>query len=97
MAGLAPAGATVAVLTSCSVQDAICGGGEYPVLAVGSSGSACIPKGDACVPKGEEPPEGYACYPQGKVPERVGDKWDEYWNTHTIDKDGRTVTLKDGQ
>lgn len=87
--GLALAGAVVAGLTTgCSMADATCGGEEYPVLAVGSSGSACVPKG-------EEPPKGYARYPEGKVPEHVGDKWDEYWSTRTVDKGGRIVKLKD--
>ncbi|MEU1329611.1 hypothetical protein [Streptomyces sp. NPDC005865] len=88
--GLALAGVTAAVLTGCSTQDAICGGEEYPVLRVASSGSACAPKG-------EEPPKGYARYPEGKVPEHVGDKWDTYWETHSVDKDDKTIKLKDGQ
>ncbi|MFK4066372.1 SCO0607 family lipoprotein [Streptomyces sp. NPDC029674] len=89
--GLALAGATAAaVLTGCSTEDAICGGGEYPVLRVGSSGSACQPDG-------EEPPKGYARYPEGKVPEHVGDKWDKYWSDRTLDKNGKIIKLKDGQ
>ncbi|MFD4632389.1 SCO0607 family lipoprotein [Streptomyces sp. NPDC058284] len=88
--GLALAGVAAAVLTGCSTEDATCGGGEYPVLRVGSSGSACQPDG-------EEPPKGYARYPEGKVPEHVGDKWDKYWNDHTLDKDGNIIKLKDGQ
>ncbi|MYY81583.1 hypothetical protein GT044_10005 [Streptomyces sp. SID335] len=88
---LALAGAAAAaVLTGCSMEDAVCGGGEYPVLHVGSSGSACQPDG-------EDPPKGYARYPEGKVPEHIGDKWDEYWNKHTLDEDGKIVELKDGQ
>ncbi|MEU1125377.1 hypothetical protein ABZ371_17885 [Streptomyces sp. NPDC005899] len=84
-AGLALAALTVALLTTgCSTADAICGGGEYPVLAVGGGGSACAPEG-------EEPPGGYTRYPAGKVPEHVGDKWDTYWDTRTVDKDGRIV------
>ncbi|MDQ0794002.1 SCO0607 family lipoprotein [Streptomyces sp. B1I3] len=86
-AGLAVAAVTVALLTAgCSMADATCGGGEYPVLAVGGPGSACVPDG-------EEPPKGYARYPRGKVPEHVGDTWDTYWETRTVDKDGRTVEL----
>ncbi|MEU6124741.1 hypothetical protein [Streptomyces sp. NPDC047123] len=89
--GLALEGVSAAaVLTGCSMQDAICGGEEYPILLVGSSGSACHPKG-------EEPPKGYARYPEGKVPEHVGDKWDTYWNDHTLDKNGKIIKLKDGQ
>lgn len=85
--GLALAGVTVALLTTaCSMQDAVCGGGEYPVLAVGSAGSACAPAG-------EEPPKGYARYPEGKVPERVDDKWYTYWNTRTLDESGRTIEI----
>ncbi|WP_411757415.1 SCO0607 family lipoprotein [Streptomyces venezuelae] len=91
LAALALAGAAAAaVLTGCSTQDAICGGGEYPVLHVGSSGSACQPDG-------EEPPKGYARYPEGKVPEHVDDKWDKYWSDHTLDSDGKIIKLKDGQ
>lgn len=87
--GLALAGVTVTLLTSaCSLQQATCGGGEYPVLAVGSAGSACVPDG-------EEPPKGYARYPKGKVPEHEGDTWDTYWNTRTLDGNGRTITLPD--
>ncbi|WP_409236496.1 SCO0607 family lipoprotein [Streptomyces sp. PA5.6] len=82
--------AAAAVLTGCSMEDAVCGGGEYPVLHVGSGGSACQPDG-------EDPPKGYARYPEGKVPEHVGDKWDEYWNDHTLDENGKIVELKDGQ
>ncbi|MEU6014952.1 hypothetical protein ABZ826_13145 [Streptomyces sp. NPDC047515] len=85
--GLALVPVTLAVLTTgCSLQDAICGGGEYPVLAVGSAGSACVPKGEA-------PPKGYARYPKGEVPEHVGDKWDKYWETHSVDENGRVIDL----
>jgi hypothetical protein len=69
--GLALAGVTAALLVGCSAEDATCGGDEYPVLAVGSTGSTCVPEG-------EEPPKGYVRYPEGKVPEHVGDKWDTY-------------------
>ncbi|MET7646278.1 hypothetical protein ABZS83_22155 [Streptomyces sp. NPDC005426] len=83
-AALASAAAVVA-LTGCSgyVED-ICSGGEYPVSAVGSTGSACV-KND------EEPPKGYTRYPEGKVPQHVDDKWDVYWRTHMLDKDGTIV------
>jgi len=81
---LAMTGVTAALLTGCSIEQASCGGDEYPVLAVGSTGSACVPNG-------EEPPKGYARYPEGKVPEHVGDKWDVYWETHTLDESGKII------
>ncbi|MFJ7491174.1 SCO0607 family lipoprotein [Streptomyces sp. NPDC097727] len=85
--GLALASATVAVLTTgCSLEDAICGGGEYPVMTVGSTGSACVPDG-------EDPPKGYVRYPEGKVPEHVDDKWDTYWRTHSVDRNGRIIEV----
>ncbi|GKQ35312.1 SCO0607 family lipoprotein [Streptomyces sp. A012304] len=87
--GLALAGAAAVLLSGCSLKEASCGGGEYPVLAVGSTGSACVPNG-------EEPPEGYARYPEGKVPEYVGDKWDTYWSTHTLDEKGNIVEAPAG-
>ncbi|MFD0026519.1 SCO0607 family lipoprotein [Streptomyces sp. NPDC058382] len=71
-------------ITGCSQEDATCGGGEYPVLNVGSTGSACVSDDD-------EPPAGYTRYPEGKVPEHVGDKWDTYWQTHTVDKNGKII------
>ncbi|WP_277441014.1 hypothetical protein [Streptomyces sp. SPB162] len=77
------------MLAGCSSEDAICGGGEYPVLAVGSSGRACAPNG-------QEPPKGYVRFPQGKVPEHVGDTWDTYWNTHTVDASGKTIEVPSG-
>ncbi|MEV6182407.1 hypothetical protein [Streptomyces sp. NPDC052015] len=88
--GLALAGLTAVLLTGCSIEEASCGGGEYPVLAVGSTGSACVPDG-------EQPPAGYARYPEGKVPEHVGDKWDEYWSTHTLDEKGDIIEVPEGQ
>ncbi|MFE0811861.1 SCO0607 family lipoprotein [Streptomyces sp. NPDC058794] len=89
--GLALACATAAaVLTGCSMEEAICGGGEYPVLGVGGTGGACVPNG-------EEPPAGYTRYPEGKVPEHVDDEWDTYWRTHTVDKDGNIVEVREGQ
>ncbi|MGW3867108.1 hypothetical protein ACWEDZ_37455, partial [Streptomyces sp. NPDC005047] len=33
--------AAAAVMTGCSIEEATCGGGEYPVLSVGGTGSAC--------------------------------------------------------
>ncbi|MGX1268431.1 SCO0607 family lipoprotein [Streptomyces phaeoluteigriseus] len=64
-------GLVAAVLTGCSfhIEEGICGGGRYPVLAVGSTGSDCVPNG-------EEPSARYARYPEGKVPGNVGDEWD---------------------
>ncbi|WP_329065907.1 SCO0607 family lipoprotein [Streptomyces sp. NBC_01429] len=87
-AGLALACAAVAALTGCSIEDASCGGDEYGVIAVGSTGSACVPKD-------EEPPKGYARYPEGKEPKRVGDKWDVYWETHTVDEKGAIIKAPD--
>ncbi len=92
LAGAAVAAAVaVATLTGCSfrIEEASCGGGEYPVLAVNSSGSDCVPDG-------EEPAQGWARYPQGKVPEKVGDKWDTYWSTHTLDENGEIIELPEG-
>ncbi|WP_416985597.1 SCO0607 family lipoprotein [Streptomyces sp. T028] len=91
--GLALAGATATMLLSAcsfSMQDAQCSGGEYPVLAVNGSGGACVEDG-------QEPPKGYARYPEGKVPEYVDDKWDKYWNTHTLDENGKIITIPEGQ
>ncbi len=81
----------VATLTGCSfrIEEASCGGGEYPVLAVNSGGSDCVPDG-------EEPAQGCARYPEGKVPEKVGDKWDTYWSTHTLDENGEIIELPEG-
>ncbi len=36
----------------------------------------------------EQPPSGYVRYPEGKVPEHIGDEWDTYWSTRTIDANG---------
>ncbi|MFJ1746542.1 SCO0607 family lipoprotein [Streptomyces sp. NPDC088116] len=88
--GLALASAAVVGLAGCSMEDATCGGGEYPVLNVGSTGSACVPND-------EEPPKGYVRYPEGKVPEHVGDKWDVYWETHTIDENGKIIKAPDAE
>ncbi|WP_069170741.1 SCO0607 family lipoprotein [Streptomyces griseus] len=84
-AGLAVAAVTVALLaTGCSMADATCSDGEYPVLWVGGTGSACVPDD-------EEPPKGYTRYPEGKVPQHVGDRWDTYWERRTVDEHGRIV------
>lgn len=69
----------------CSWQEHICGSGEYPVKAVGST------TGSACVADGQEPPKGYVRYPEGKVPRVVGDEWDEYWSTVVVDERGVVV------
>ncbi|MFD9434807.1 SCO0607 family lipoprotein [Streptomyces sp. NPDC060002] len=93
LAGVAVAAAVaVATLTGCSLQieEASCGGGEYPVLAVNSGGSDCVPDD-------EEPARGWARYPEGKVPEKVGDEWDTYWSTHTLDEKGEIIELPEGQ
>jgi len=74
------AACAAAVLTGCGA-DAICGGGDYPVLQVGGTGRQCVPKSD-------DPPAGFARYPVGKEPKHVDDEWDVYWRTHTLDKNG---------
>ncbi|MGW1127726.1 SCO0607 family lipoprotein [Streptomyces sp. NPDC002526] len=86
-AALTVSSAVFALLTSaCSTADAVCSGGEYPVLYVGSTGGACVKDG-------EEPPKGYARYPEGKVPKHVDDKWWTYWNEHSLDKDGNIIEV----
>lgn len=77
-----------AALTGCSIRDDICSDGEYPVLAVGNTGSACVTDG-------EQPPEGWARYPEGKVPKQVDDEWDVYWRTHTLDENGKIIDVPD--
>ncbi|MGK5682191.1 SCO0607 family lipoprotein [Actinoplanes sp. URMC 104] len=66
----------------CSLREAICGSGEYPVAAVDSL------TGRACVPEGEEPPVGYVRFPAGKEPRHVDDEWDKYWSKHKLDEHG---------
>ncbi|MET8154412.1 SCO0607 family lipoprotein [Actinoplanes sp. NPDC049668] len=70
----------------CSFNEAICRGGEYPVTAVGTTGRDCVAED-------REPPAGYVRFPEGKVPEHVGDEWDEYWKTHMIDETGAVVEV----
>ncbi|MFF0425128.1 SCO0607 family lipoprotein [Streptomyces sp. NPDC004520] len=85
-AALASAAAVVS-LTGCAgleYKEDVCSSGEYPVLSVGGTGSACVPDK-------QEPPAGFVRYPEGKVPQQVDDKWDVYWNTHTLDKDGNII------
>jgi hypothetical protein len=69
----------------CSIRDAMCRSGEYPVKAVHST------TGGACVKNGEDPPAGYVRYPAGKVPKHVGDEWDKYWSEHELDERGNEV------
>jgi hypothetical protein len=80
-------GALVAAsMSGCLYDERICGSDHYPVKAVGTT------TGQDCVPEGEQPPAGYVRYPQGKVPERVGDEWDEYWSTVVVDENGTVVS-----
>ncbi|MEU0341142.1 hypothetical protein ABZ092_19865 [Streptomyces bobili] len=46
-------------------------------------------------PRRERRPPGYARHPGGKVAEHVGDEWDTYWRTHTLDEHGRIVDAPD--
>jgi len=78
------AGLAGTLLTGCAYEESICSDGEYPVLAVGGAGSACVKNG-------QEPDKGWSRYPAGKVPEKVGDKWDEYWQTRTLDENGKVI------
>ncbi|WP_392892406.1 SCO0607 family lipoprotein [Streptomyces sp. LN699] len=80
------AAALAATLAGCSMKDAICRGGEYPVMTVGGTGSACVSNG-------KPPPEGFTRYPDGKVPEHVDDSWDVYWRTHTLDDKGNIIDV----
>ncbi|MGW0771392.1 SCO0607 family lipoprotein [Streptomyces sp. NPDC002676] len=89
-AALASAAAVVALAGCAGVEyeEDICSSGEYPVMSVGGTGSACVSDK-------QEPPAGFVRYPEGKVPQRVDDKWDVYWNTHTVDKDGNIIDAPD--
>ncbi|MFE0173282.1 SCO0607 family lipoprotein [Streptomyces sp. NPDC059002] len=83
--------AAVVALTGCSAfeyREDICSDGEYPVMTVGDTGSACVANG-------EQPPTGFTRYPEGKVPQQVDDTWDVYWRTHTLDKDGNIIDAPD--
>ncbi|MFF9769087.1 SCO0607 family lipoprotein [Streptomyces sp. NPDC053086] len=82
--------AVLAVLTGCSLEykEDICSDGEYPVITVGGTGGSCVKDG-------EEPPPDSVRYPQGKVPQHVDDKWDVYWRTHTLDKNGKIIDAPD--
>ncbi|MEV0118439.1 hypothetical protein AB0H77_35210 [Streptomyces sp. NPDC050844] len=89
-AALASAAAVV-VLTGCAgleYKEDICSSGEYPVMSVGGTGGACVSDK-------KDPPAGFVRYPKGKVPQQVDDKWDVYWNTHTVDKDGNIIDAPD--
>lgn len=70
-------------ITGCG-GDAICGGDDYPVTTIGSTGRTCVTAG-------QEPPAGYVRFPAGKVPRHVDDEWDVYWQSHTIDRSGAIV------
>lgn len=89
VAAVLASAAAILSLTGCAgweYKENICGSGEYPVFTVGGTGSACVSDK-------EEPTAGYARYPEGKVPQEVGDKWDVYWETHTLDKDGKIIDV----
>ncbi|MBL1100272.1 hypothetical protein JK363_27080 [Streptomyces sp. 205] len=47
------------------------------------------------MPGGQKPPKGYTRYPSGKVPEHVGDTWDTYGDTHTVDENGEIIKIHD--
>ncbi|WP_299534465.1 SCO0607 family lipoprotein [uncultured Streptomyces sp.] len=85
-------GVAALLLTGCAgfeYREDVCSDGEYPVMSVGATGSACVSDD-------EEPPTGFVRYPEGKVPQQVDDKWDVYWNTHTLDRDGRVIDAPAG-
>lgn len=77
-------GLAVTVLLGGCGHDAICGGGEYPVQAVGGTGRQCVPDQ-------QDPPTGFTRYPAGKTPKHVDDQWDVYWRTHALDEHGNIV------
>jgi hypothetical protein len=79
------AAAAALLTTGCSASEKICGGGQYPVKAVGNA------TGRTCQDNGKEPPEGYVRYPDGKVPKYIDDEWDKYWRTKIVDKNGTIV------
>jgi hypothetical protein len=74
--------ATVAPAGGCTLKEAICRGGEYPVKAVGNT------TGRMCVADGQQPPAGFVRYPAGKVPKYVDDQWDKYWRDKIVDEHG---------
>jgi hypothetical protein len=67
-------------------EDAICGGGEYPVQSINGTGRQCVAEK-------QDPPSGFARYPSGKEPRHVDDQWDVYWRTHAVDPTGRIVDV----
>ncbi|MCY1138059.1 hypothetical protein OWR29_08625 [Actinoplanes sp. Pm04-4] len=69
----------------CTIREAICRSGEYPVAAVDST------TGRACVADGDQPPTGFVRYPDGKEPKHVDDEWDVYWRSHKLDDRGAEV------
>jgi len=87
LTGLVPAGLllTGLLLGGCG-NDAICGGGEYPVQSINGTGRQCVSDQ-------QDPPTGFARYPAGKEPQHVDDKWDVYWRTHTLDPSGKIVDV----
>lgn len=78
--------AGAALLTAACGPDAICSSGQYPVIQVGGTGRACVTDG-------QKPPSGFARFPSGQEPQHVDDKWDTYWQTHTVDAAGAAVPL----
>ena len=67
------------------MADHICEEGQYPVKAVGGT------IGGACQQDGTRPPAGYVSYPRGEVPQYVGDKWDNFWASVTVNGRGQIV------
>jgi len=82
---LAALAGVMAATGGCSLRDAICGHGDYPVKAVGTA------TGSTCVKNGQPPPAGYVRYPAGQVPQHVDDKWDKYWQGKIVDQNGHIV------
>jgi hypothetical protein len=83
LAGVAAMGLTAGC--GMDLRDHECMSDEYPVKATGPEG------GSACQTNGQAPPAGYVRFPAGQVPQRVGDKWDVYWETHGLDDKGRLI------
>jgi hypothetical protein len=77
---------TTALLVGGCGNDAICGGGEYPVQSINGTGRQCVSDQ-------RQPPAGFARYPAGKEPRHVDDKWDVYWRTHAFDAAGNVITV----
>jgi hypothetical protein len=67
-------------------NDAICGGGEYPVQSINGTGRQCVSNK-------QDPPSGFARYPDGKEPRHVDDQWDVYWRSHALDGKGNIVEV----